>query len=77
MIRLSFVVPVEAALRVLVTGNAGFIGFHLAELLARRGHAVFGLDSRVPAASTPGVEHHACDLLQARRGAAHHRRGAA
>jgi len=57
--------PREAALRVLVTGNAGFIGFHLAELLARRGHAVFGLDSRMPAASTPGVEHHACDLLQA------------
>jgi nucleoside-diphosphate-sugar epimerase len=53
----------EAPLRVLVTGNAGFIGFHLAELLARRGHTVFGLDARVPEAPTPGVEHHACDLL--------------
>lgn len=55
----------EAALRVLVTGNAGFIGFHLADLLVRRGHAVFGLDVRMPVATISGVEHHVCDLLDA------------
>jgi nucleoside-diphosphate-sugar epimerase len=52
-------------LRVLVTGNAGFIGFHLAEHLARRGHTVFGLDLRTPAAPTEGVTHLSCDLLDA------------
>jgi GlcNAc-P-P-Und epimerase len=55
----------EAALRVLVTGNAGFIGFHLAELLVRRGHSVFGLDTRVPP-TISGIEHRMCDLLDAR-----------
>ena len=30
--------------RVLITGSAGFIGFHLAKLLLRDGHAVHGLD---------------------------------
>jgi nucleoside-diphosphate-sugar epimerase len=55
----------EALLRVLVTGNAGFIGFHLAELLVRRGHTVFGLDTRIPLAPVAGVEHHVCDLLDA------------
>lgn len=56
----------EAALRVLVTGNAGFIGFHLAELLRRRSHQVFGLDTRVPA-TIPEIEHRVCDLLDASR----------
>lgn len=55
----------ETALRVLVTGSAGFIGFHLAELLAQRDHIVFGLDSRLPVAPTCGVEHRVCDLLNA------------
>lgn len=50
-------------LRVLVTGHAGFIGFHLAELLARRGHTVFGLDRCTPTEPTPGVTHFPCDLL--------------
>lgn len=31
--------------RVLVTGGAGFIGFHVVELLARRGHRVLVLDN--------------------------------
>ena len=31
--------------KVLVTGTAGFIGFHLARLLLKKGHRVFGLDS--------------------------------
>ena len=30
---------------VLVTGAAGFIGFHLCRLLAARGHQVVGIDS--------------------------------
>ena len=32
-------------MRILVTGTAGFIGFHLAGRLLRDGHEVFGLDS--------------------------------
>ena len=51
-------------MRVLVTGNAGFIGFHLAEHLTRRGHTVFGLDVRTPEPTT-GVTHFSCDLLDA------------
>ena len=56
----------ETALRVLVTGNAGFIGFHLADLLVRRGHTVFGLDAHVPTPPLSDVEHHVCDLLDPR-----------
>jgi len=29
----------------LITGTAGFIGFHLAQRLLDEGHAVFGLDN--------------------------------
>jgi len=32
-------------MRILITGNAGFIGFHLANLLADTGHSVYGLDN--------------------------------
>jgi len=32
-------------LRIIVTGTAGFIGFHLANLLIRSGHQVFGVDN--------------------------------
>jgi UDP-glucuronate 4-epimerase len=32
-------------MKVLITGTAGFIGFHLAELLLKQGHEVLGLDN--------------------------------
>lgn len=35
--------------RILVTGGSGFIGSHLVELAARRGHAVLNFDARRPA----------------------------
>ena len=31
-------------MKILITGTAGFIGFHLAERLLKEGHAVFGVD---------------------------------
>lgn len=33
------------SMRVLITGTAGFIGFHLSELLLEQGHEVLGLDN--------------------------------
>lgn len=38
----------RARMRILVTGSAGFIGFHLARRLLREGHQVTGVDSFVP-----------------------------
>ncbi len=35
-------------MRILVTGSAGFIGFHLAQRLLAAGHAVAGIDAMVP-----------------------------
>ena len=32
-------------MKILVTGAAGFIGFHLAEKLAALGHTVIGIDN--------------------------------
>src|SRR4051794_36839591 len=32
-------------MKILITGTAGFIGFHLAEKLIKQGHEVVGLDS--------------------------------
>ena len=32
-------------MNILITGAAGFIGFHTSELLAKSGFKIFGLDS--------------------------------
>lgn len=38
----------SAAMRILLTGSAGFIGFHLARRLLGDGHVVHGVDNLVP-----------------------------
>ena len=35
-------------MRVLITGSAGFIGFHVAQRLLSEGHAVVGIDGITP-----------------------------
>ena len=40
-------------MRVLITGAAGFIGSHIAELLDRRGHETVLLDNLLPKAHGP------------------------
>ena len=37
-------------MRILITGAAGFIGSHIADLMAERGHQVIGLDALLPQA---------------------------
>ena len=45
--------PSVLAMRVLLTGMAGFIGSHIADALAGGGHEVVGLDSLLPLAHGP------------------------
>ena len=45
MIQHSLPDPKHSTARILVTGAAGFIGFHLAQCLLARGDAVIGLDN--------------------------------
>ena len=35
-------------MKILVTGSAGFIGYHLCHLLLKEGHEVFGVDAYTP-----------------------------
>jgi UDP-glucuronate 4-epimerase len=64
-------------MQILVTGSAGFIGFHLARRLLRDGHTVTGVDSFVPyydlrlkearhalLAAEPGFRGHRIDLAE-------------
>lgn len=48
--------------RVLVTGSSGFIGSHLVEALAERGHSVAGLDHSIPPRELPLDGFHQVDL---------------
>jgi len=50
-------------MRVLVTGAAGFIGSHIAEIMLAAGHEVRGLDSLTPAVHNGRPSHVACDLV--------------
>ncbi|MFD1050096.1 NAD-dependent epimerase/dehydratase family protein, partial [Kibdelosporangium lantanae] len=49
-------------MRVLLTGGAGFIGSHIADLLVERGHEVVLLDSLLPQAHT-GIPEWTTDLV--------------
>ena len=60
--------PTEArsgARRVLVTGQAGFIGRHLVRALLAEGRQVAGLDKRASGLSDRGYQEFVCDLLDA------------
>ena len=50
-------------MRVLVTGAAGFIGSHIAEVMQAAGHEVRGLDSLAPAVHNGRPEHVPGDLI--------------
>src|SRR5436305_10392144 len=54
-------------MRVLVTGAAGFIGYHLAERLLGRGDSVVGLDN-VNAYYDPTLKERRLDRLKSRNG---------
>ena len=45
--------PFDSANKVLITGAAGFIGFHLAKRLLTMGATILGLDKQLSAHKTP------------------------
>jgi dihydroflavonol-4-reductase len=59
--------PVPSEWPVLVTGAGGFVGGHIARLLASAGHRVRGLTRRTPASdrSAPGIEWITGDICDA------------
>jgi nucleoside-diphosphate-sugar epimerase len=56
--------------RVLVTGASGFVGRHVVEQLAGRGHEVHAVARAGVGADVPGVRWHAADLLDGASAAA-------
>ncbi|UYO00569.1 MAG: SDR family NAD(P)-dependent oxidoreductase [Devosia sp.] len=54
-------------MKILVTGAAGFIGFHLSRLLVEQGHAVFGMDA-MTAYYDPALKQARLDILQSMPG---------
>ena len=48
---------------ILVTGSAGFIGFHLSRILLRRGYAVVGYDN-INDYYDPAIKQARLDILQ-------------
>jgi len=56
----------------LVTGSAGFIGFHLAQRLLREGHTVHGIDSMVNSYYDPLLKKVRLRELEKEKGYTHH-----
>lgn len=50
-------------MKILVTGAAGFIGFHMSRLLVEQGHTVFGMDA-MTAYYDPALKQDRLDILQ-------------
>ncbi len=42
---MEYTVPMQEHTPILVTGSAGFIGFHLTKALLAQGHEVIGIDN--------------------------------
>ena len=57
----------------LVTGSAGFIGFHVAKRLLEAGHAVHGIDLMTASYYDPLLKDARLDVLQKLPGYTHHR----
>jgi UDP-glucuronate 4-epimerase len=58
---------VQAGMKILLTGVAGFIGFHSADALLKRGHEILGLDS-MNVYYDPALKHGRLAKLEGRKG---------